>query len=82
MYFSPAFVLAALPFLTAATPVSEVLKARSSSTGISLSKRPGLRNDDGTVNTAVLRSSQALSISCVLNLIVSRILAHLALRLL
>ncbi|EIM89716.1 acid protease [Stereum hirsutum FP-91666 SS1] len=63
MYFSPAFVLAALPFLTAATPVSEALKARSSSTGISLSKRPGLRNDDGTVNTAVLRSSQALSIS-------------------
>lgn len=66
MYFSPAFVLAALPFLVSATPVADGVEARSASTtGIPLFKRSALRNQDGTVNTKMLRTSVSRSVSYV-----------------
>lgn len=63
MYFSPAFVLAALPFLVSATPVTERVEARSSSITVPLAKRSALHNQDGTVNTKLLRSSVVRSVS-------------------
>ncbi|KAH9059064.1 acid protease [Lactarius vividus] len=55
MYFSPALVLAALPFLVAAVPFEE-----RSRDGISIpiAKRSGFRNADGAVNTAKLQAGR------------------------
>ena len=52
MYFSPALVLAALPFLVVATPFEDSLRGGIS---IPIAKRSGLRNADGVVGVAKLR---------------------------
>jgi cathepsin D len=51
MYFSPALVLAALPFLVAAAPVDESPRDGFS---IPIAKRSVIRNADGAVDTAKL----------------------------
>ena len=55
MYFTPALVLAALPFLIAAAPSEERPRDGIS---IPIAKRSGIRNADGTVNGAKLQTDK------------------------
>ncbi|KAH8997777.1 acid protease [Lactarius hatsudake] len=54
MYFSPALVIAALPFLVAAAPFEEPSRGGAS---IPIAKRLGFRNADGVVDLAKLQTS-------------------------
>ncbi|KAI0267796.1 aspartic peptidase domain-containing protein [Gloeopeniophorella convolvens] len=58
MYFSPAFVLAALPFLAAAMPVAE---PASQGVAVPIAKRGGFRN--GVVDTSKLQSRVRRSVA-------------------
>ncbi|KAI9437838.1 acid protease [Lactarius psammicola] len=60
MYFSPALVLAALPFLVAAAPFEE-----SSRDGISIpiAKRSGFRNAEGVVDIAKLQAGRQRTVA-------------------
>ncbi|KAH8986111.1 acid protease [Lactarius akahatsu] len=60
MYFSPALVLAALPFLVAAAPFEE-----RSRNGISIpiAKRSGFRNANGAVDIAKLQAGRQLTVA-------------------
>jgi cathepsin D len=62
MYFSPALVLAALPFLVVAAPFEE-----GSSNGVSvpIAKRSGFRNTDGVVDTAKLQAGRRRTVALV-----------------
>ncbi|KAI0037915.1 acid protease, partial [Auriscalpium vulgare] len=54
MYFSAAFILAALPFLATAVPLAETPSARSG-VAIPIAKRSSLHNENGSVNIDVLQ---------------------------
>ncbi|TFY81196.1 hypothetical protein EWM64_g2817 [Hericium alpestre] len=55
MYFSPAFVLAALPFLAAATPLA--MPVPRAEQIIPLTKRNSFRREDGSINATKLQSN-------------------------
>ncbi|KAI0257920.1 hypothetical protein BC834DRAFT_848155 [Gloeopeniophorella convolvens] len=59
MYFSAAFVLAALPFLVEAAPFTST----SGGLSVPIAKRSSLLNADGTVNATVLRGSLRNSVA-------------------
>ena len=62
MYFPPALVLAALPFLVTAAPLEE-----SPRDGISIpiAKRSGIRSADGAVNITKLQASIQRTVALV-----------------
>ncbi|THH03578.1 hypothetical protein EW146_g10393 [Bondarzewia mesenterica] len=60
MHFSSAFILAALPFLTAASPITQMPRAGMA---IPIAKRSSFRAADGSVNTMVLRSQVQRSVA-------------------
>ncbi|KAI0064447.1 acid protease [Artomyces pyxidatus] len=60
MHFSTAFVLAALPFLTAAAPLTAAPRSGKS---ISLAKRNPMRRADGTVDVSTLEAKIAFSVA-------------------
>ncbi|KAI0042304.1 acid protease [Auriscalpium vulgare] len=64
MYFSAAFVLAALPFLATAVPVAETPSARSG-VAIPIAKRSSLHYADGAVNLKVLQKRLRSSVAKV-----------------
>ncbi|KAI0318418.1 acid protease [Amylostereum chailletii] len=61
MYFSAAFILAALPFLTAAAPSSEARPGLA----IPLQKRTAIRRADGVADTAALKANVKRSVAKV-----------------
>ena len=65
MYFSPAFVLAALPFLVAATPLKFEERPRDG-ISIPIAKRSGFRSVDGVVNIAKLQDGVQYTLALVL----------------
>ncbi|KAI0044494.1 acid protease [Auriscalpium vulgare] len=64
MYFSGAFILAALPFLAAAGPIAEAPEARSGA-AIPITKRSALHRPDGSVNAEVLKRKVRSSVAKV-----------------
>lgn len=60
MYFSPAFVLAALPLLAAAMPASHLQVNKNT---IHLTRRSTDRRADGTVNVDVLKAGIKASVA-------------------
>jgi len=60
MYFSTAFVLAALPFLTVAVPVTQTPRP---GTIIPLAKRGSLRAADGSIDTDILQAHTARTLA-------------------
>ena len=65
MYFSPALVLAALPFLVAAVPVDESPRNGFS---IPIAKRSVIRNADGAVDIAMLQARTRRTVASVFRL--------------
>ncbi|KAI9444474.1 acid protease [Lactarius indigo] len=63
MYFSPALILAALPFLVVAAPFEERSRVGIS---IPIAKRSGFRNADGVVNMAKLQASRQRTLAKIL----------------
>ncbi|KAI0043077.1 acid protease [Auriscalpium vulgare] len=62
MYFSAAFILAALPFLATAVPIAETPTARSG-VAIPIAKRSTLHRADGSVNAEVLQRKVRSSVA-------------------
>ncbi|THH15734.1 hypothetical protein EW146_g4790 [Bondarzewia mesenterica] len=62
MHFSSAFILAALPFLAAASPITQMPRAGMA---VPIAKRSSFRAADGSVNTTVLRSQVQRSVATV-----------------
>ena len=56
MYFSPAFVLAALPFLVLAASLESDRRDGNNGMSIPITKRLGSRNPDGVIGIAKLQA--------------------------
>jgi cathepsin D len=64
MYFSPAFILATLPFLTAAVPLTEPPASRARGIAVPITKRNNIR--DGFVDISDLKRKITHSITLAL----------------
>jgi cathepsin D len=65
MYFSPAFILATLPFLTAAVPLTEPPASRARGIAVPITKRNNIR-DGGFVDISDLKRKITHSIMLAL----------------
>ncbi|KAH8986124.1 acid protease [Lactarius akahatsu] len=70
MYFSPALVIAALPFLVAAAPFEEPSLGGAS---IPIAKRSGFRNADGVVDVAKLQAGLRRTVALVFRIFMGRL---------
>ncbi len=77
MYFSPALVLAALPFLVAAAPFEERSRHGVS---IPVAKHSGFRNADGVVDTAKLQGGLRHTVALVFRIFYRMLATRLTIR--